>query len=77
MSGLFALRQGSWGNWRGWLFLTGMLALLVGMDLALLPEHENVFMISVMSWAWMVIVGGMIVCRGRTWRWADLLKRGG
>ena len=64
----------SGGNWRGWLFLAGMLAVLVGMDLALLPRHADMIMISLMCWAWIMIVSGMVICRGRAWRWADLLK---
>jgi len=63
------------GNWRGWLFLAVMIALLIGMSAALLPEHTDMFMISAMSWAWVVLVGSMFLARGRTWRLADLLKR--
>jgi hypothetical protein len=64
----------AWGNWRGWLFLSAMLVLLVAMDCALLPEHSDVYMFSVMSWAWLVIVGSILVCSSRPWRFADMLK---
>ncbi len=74
MIGLFGLQQGSWGNWRGWLFLAVMLALLVGIGFVLLPRHADMVMIGWMSWAWIMIVVGMTIWRGRTWRWIDLLK---
>jgi hypothetical protein len=74
MSGLFGLGHGSWGDWRGWLFLAVMLALLVGMDLALLPQHADMFMISAAAWGWVVILGSLTLARGRNWRWIDLLK---
>jgi len=77
MSGLFRLGQGSWGNWRGWLFLSVMIALLVGMDYLLLPQHAEMFMISAMSWAWIMVIAGILVCRGRAWRWSDLVKERG
>jgi hypothetical protein len=64
----------SGGNWRGWLFLAAMIALLAGMGFALLPAHADMIMIGWMSWAWIVIVSGTVICRGRAWRWADLLR---
>ena len=64
------------GNGPGWLFLGVMIALLIGISFALLPEHTDMFMISAMSWAWIVLVGSMTLACGRTWRWVDLLKRG-
>jgi len=74
MSGLFRRRDGSWGNWRGWLFLSVMIALLAGIDYAILPQHAEMFMVSAAGWGWIVVVAGILVCRGRTWRWTDLLK---
>jgi hypothetical protein len=74
MNGGERFRRGSWGNWRGWLFLTAMIALLLAIDFAILPDHAEIFMISAASWSWIVVIGGIAVCRGRTWRFADLLK---
>ena len=68
------LQQGSWGNWRGWLFLAVMIPLLFAIDFAILPEHAEVFMISAAGWGWIVIVSGILVCRGRPWRFSDLFR---
>jgi len=68
------VRDGSWGNWRGWLFLAVMLALLVGVACVIVPRHSEMFMISAAAWGWIVVVGGVAVCRGRTWRFADLIR---
>ncbi|HEX4505499.1 MAG TPA: hypothetical protein VH722_07190 [Alphaproteobacteria bacterium] len=67
-------RDGSWGNWRGWLFLAVMVAVLVGIDFAILPRHTEMSMISAAAWGWIVVVAGLAVCRGRTWRFADLIR---
>ena len=72
MSGRF--RDGSWGNWRGWAFLAVMLALLVGVACVIVPRHAEMFMISAAAWGWIVVVGGLAVCRGRTWRFTDVIR---
>ena len=74
MSGLDGYRRGSWGNWRGWTFLAVMLALFIGIQAAILPEHADAFMFSAVVWASLVGIGGIGGCRSRAWRWVDLLK---
>jgi len=74
MSGLFRLGQGSWGSWRGWLFLAVMIALLIGMDWLLLPQHAEMFMISAASWGWLVILGSLLLARRRSWRATEPVK---
>ena len=64
----------SWGNVYGWLFLGVMIALLVGIDYVLPPDRADMFMISAASWGWVVVLGGLVLARGRTWRWIDLFR---
>jgi len=64
----------SWGNWRGWLFLGVMIALLAGILIALLPNHAEMFMVSAGAWGWVMILGSLGLARGRNWRWIDLLR---
>jgi hypothetical protein len=68
MSGLLLFSPGC----RNWLALAAMVALLVAMDFALLPEHSDVYMFSVMTWAFLLLVvraASKLQCR-----WIDILR---
>jgi hypothetical protein len=67
-------QRGSWGNLHGWLFLGVMIALLAGIDYVLPPDRADMFMISAASWGWVVVLGGLVLGRGRSWRWIDLFR---
>jgi lysylphosphatidylglycerol synthetase-like protein (DUF2156 family) len=62
--------------WRGWIFLALMLAILVGMDLVLLPTHPGLAMAASGAWAAVTVVVGLRKRIGDV-HWRDILKGDG
>jgi hypothetical protein len=62
--------------WRGWIFLTVMLAILVGMDLLLLPTYPGLAMAAWGAWAAVTVVIGLRKGIGDV-HWRDILKGDG